>query len=252
MTHRPTLIIGNWKMNKTIAEAESFLSSLSLSIKQCTSEVGLAVPFTMISVANKAVSGTKIRIGAQNVSSYEQGAYTGEISCAMLKDAGASFTLIGHSERRRHFHEDDKIVNAKILRCLEWSIQPIVCVGETSEEHQAGMTHEVLERQIINGMRGLTQDQIKGLVLAYEPVWAIGTNQAATPDIVEKTHAFCRSVLAKKWGNPAAEKVLIQYGGSVTAANAADLLNQPDVDGLLVGGASLTWESFSKILLARN
>lgn len=251
MDQRPTLIIGNWKMNKTIAEARSFISGLALIMSQSKFQVGLAVPFTVMATAAESALETPVMIGAQNVSNHDHGAYTGEVSCEMIKDAGATFALIGHSERRHLFHEYDKLVNEKIINCLKWNIRPIFCIGETLEEHQSGNAREVLARQIEHGLKGLTQTQVETLVIAYEPVWAIGTNQAATPGVVQETHAFCRSIVAKELGKKTADHILIQYGGSVSPANAAALLEKPDVDGLLVGGASLKLDSFSKIVLAR-
>lgn len=248
---RPTLIIGNWKMNKTIAEARSFISALSVAVSQSRFQVGLAVPFTLIAVAAETASGTSIAIGAQNVSDYDEGAYTGEISCAMIKDAGASFALVGHSERRHLFHESDALVNRKIKKNLAAGIKPIFCIGETLAEHQSRKTQQVLSHQILEGLKGLTESQIESLTIAYEPVWAIGTQQAASPHIVQETHAFCRYFLAKEWGQKAADLVTLQYGGSVSPANATAFLIEPDVDGLLVGGASLNVDSFNKIVQDR-
>jgi triosephosphate isomerase len=250
MKKRQAFIIGNWKMNKTIAETRSFISGLALTMHESHYKVGLAIPFTSLAVATEAAAQTPILIGAQNVSNYDHGAYTGEISCMMIKDAGASFALAGHSERRHLFQENDSLVNKKIEKMLEYHIKPVFCIGETLEEHQAGKTEDVLSRQILQGLKGLTYKQLELITIAYEPVWAIGTGKAATPNIVQETHAFCRTVLTKEWGKSAADNVILQYGGSVTPANAAELLKQPDVDGLLVGGASLSLDSFSKIVLA--
>jgi len=238
-------------MNKTIAETRSFISGLALEMHRSTFLVGLAVPFTSLAIASELAKETPILIGAQNVSEHSHGAYTGEISCSMIKDVGASFVLIGHSERRHYFHENNTLVNKKIKKVIESKIQPVLCIGETLEEHQSGKTHSVLSNQILECLQGLNPAQVGTIVIAYEPVWAIGTNQAATPEIVQETHAFCRSVLAKEWGKELADLMIIQYGGSVTPANAAAILEKPDVDGLLVGGASLTLDSFSKIVLAR-
>lgn len=251
MKPRPTVIIGNWKMNKTMAETRSFISGLALVMSQSTFQVGLAVPFTSLAAAAETALKTPIMIGAQNVSDSDEGAYTGEISCKMIKDAGAIFSLIGHSERRHLFNEDDALINRKIKKALEFGIKPIFCIGETLAQHQSGNAQAVLGGQILQGLKGLTQSQLEFLTLAYEPVWAIGTHQAATPNVVQETHAFCRKFLAKEWGKEVAERVVILYGGSVSPANAAALLDQPDVDGLLVGGASLSLDSFSKIVLAR-
>lgn len=249
MSQRPTVIIGNWKMNKTIAETRSFISGLALAISEATAKIGIAVPFTSMAAASQTAQDTLIKIGAQNISDFDEGAYTGEISCKMIQDAGASFALIGHSERRRLFHEDDALVNRKIKKALEWGVQPVFCIGETLEEHQSGKAYDVLSRQMSTGLKGLEANQIESLLIAYEPVWAIGTNKAATPDIVQETHAFCRAYLACEWGERAANRVVIQYGGSVSPANADVLMRQPDVDGLLVGGASLSLDAFTKIML---
>lgn len=250
MKNRPTFIIGNWKMNKTIAETRSFISGLALVMHHNHHEVGLAVPFTSIAAAAEAAAHTPIMIGAQNVSNHDHGAYTGEVSCQMIKDAGARFSLAGHSERRHLFHENDSLVNKKIEKMLEYGIKPVFCIGETLEEHESGKTEAVLQKQIVQGLKGLSQDQVAFTVIAYEPVWAIGTGKAATPEMVQETHAFCRAVLAKEWGKNVADQVILQYGGSVNPSNAVELLKQPDVDGLLVGGASLTLDTFSKIILA--
>lgn len=251
MPHRPKVIIGNWKMNKTIAETKHFISGLSSVVGESVFQIGVAVPFTMIATAAEAAQGTAIAIGAQNVSDRVEGPYTGEISARMLQDAGASFALVGHSERRRNFHEDDEEVNRKILALLALGIKPICCIGETREEQQSGQTYAVLQRQLLTGLRGLGAEAVASMVIAYEPVWAIGTNQVATPEAAQETHAFCRRVIAAAWGQSVADRLVIQYGGSVNVANASSLLAQPDVDGLLVGNASLSLETFSNILLAR-
>lgn len=251
MKSRQTFIIGNWKMNKTLSETRSFITELGCLIHP-RSQVGLAVPFTALAAASEAAAQTSLMIGAQNVSFYDNGPYTGEISCQMLKDAGAAFSLAGHSERRHLFHENDSLVNKKIEKMLEYNIKPVYCIGETLEEYQSGRTETVLQRQIIQGLKGFSPQQVEFIVIAYEPVWAIGTGKAATPDIVQKNHAFCRRVLAEEWGKDTADQVIIQYGGSVTPANAEELLKQPDVDGLLVGGASLALETFTKIVLANS
>ena len=249
MGHRLPTIIGNWKMNKTVAETRSFISALALSLENSHVKLGLAVPFTSLAAAKEASHGTSMEIGAQSVSEYDDGAYTGEISCEMVKDAGASFSLIGHSERRRLFFENDSVVNKKIKKALESELKVVCCIGETLEENLAGKAREVLKRQLMIGLQGLTLDQVKWLSIAYEPVWAIGSNQAATPDIAQERHSFCRECLEQEWGKNLADLIAILYGGSVNSANAEALLKQSDVDGLLVGGASLSLDSFSKILL---
>lgn len=244
--HRPMTIIGNWKMHKKIPEARSFVSGLAVAHYTC--RVGLAVPFTMISTTSEAARGTPIMIGAQNVSAYQDGPYTGEISSAMLKDAGASFAIVGHSERRELFHEDNEVINKKIKQLLAEAIKPVVCVGESLQQQQEGKAHDVLHEQIAKCLNGLSPEQVEHLILAYEPVWAIGTGEAATLESVEAAHAFCRKVVANGWGCDTAEHIVMLYGGSVKPENAKGLLEIEDVDGLLIGGASLSPETFSKIL----
>ncbi len=245
---RPTVIVGNWKMNKTIIEARAFIAGLALTAHRPTTQVGVAVPFTMIAAAAEAARGSAIAIGAQNVSDMPDGAFTGEISCAMLKDAGASFVIIGHSERRRLYGENDEIVNRKALSAIAAGLRALVCIGETLEQRKGGSTQAVLAEQLVKGLKGFTPAHFEHLVLAYEPLWAIGTHQTATPEQAQETQHFCREKLAGEWGSDIAAKVVIQYGGSVRTDSAQALLVQPDIDGLLVGGGSLSLESFSKII----
>jgi triosephosphate isomerase len=245
---RPTVIIGNWKMHKTIAESTAFVTSLGFVVRNCSTLVGLAVPFTMITAAADAARGTMVAIGAQNASDAEEGAFTGEISCRMLKDAGASFVIVGHSERRHLFHEDNAFINRKVKRALSDGLRPLLCIGETGEQHQQGTTHEVLEKQLREGLADVSPQQMESIVLAYEPVWAIGTNKTATPEIAQANHHFIRECVAKQWGKYVADRIVIQYGGSVKPENATALLDQPDIDGFLVGGASLSLDSFVKII----
>lgn len=248
MTHprRPKIIIGNWKMHKVIAEARSFVSGLALA--HCSCQVGLAVPYTLISAAAEAARGTSIIIGAQNVSDHVQGPFTGEISSRMLKDAGATFVIVGHSERRQLFHEDDALVNRKIKCVINDGLRPLMCIGETLEQYEEGKSHDVLHVQLMRGLHGLSPSQVEHSIIAYEPVWAVGTDRTPSPKAVEEAHAYCRKVIASEWGKDTAEHIIIQYGGSVKPENAGAFLDLEDVDGLLVGGASLTLESFSKIL----
>jgi len=245
---RATTVIANWKMHKTVVEATSYITSLALSAQQLRTRAGVAVPFTMMTAAAQAAKGTAVFIGAQNISEYADGPYTGEVSAAMVKDAGASFCLIGHSERRRLFHETDGIVNLKVRKALEAGIRPLLCVGETIEERKAGQTKAVLERQLIQGLAGITPQEAESLLIAYEPVWAIGNGTAAKPEDAQNEQEWCRSVLAKLWGDSVAAAVSILYGGSVKPENAELLIQKPDVDGFLVGGASLDVEVFMKIL----
>ncbi|MEI8125442.1 MAG: triose-phosphate isomerase [Parachlamydiaceae bacterium] len=243
---RSKVVIGNWKMNMSIPEARRFVSGLGLGVSYKTGQVGLAVPFTMIEAAAEAARGTTISIGGQNASDQDSGAFTGEISSRMLKDAGASFVLIGHSERRRLFHEDDAVLNKKIKLALAAELKPVFCIGETEE--QSGKAHAVLQAQLINGLKGLKPNDLLHTIIAYEPVWAIGTGKTPTPEVIEEVHAYCRKVVGKEWGEDIAQQVVILYGGSANAENGGIFMAQPDVDGLLVGGASLSLESFNKIL----
>lgn len=246
--HRPKMIIGNWKMHKTIVEARTFVSGLAVAASHCPVQVGLAVPFTMIAPAAEAARGTTVMIGAQNVHEAPDGAFTGEISCQMLKDAGASFVIIGHSERRQLFHEDSSWINRKVKSALNDGLRTILCIGETLEQHQADKTNAILHDQLMHSLEGIKADQLKHVVLAYEPVWAIGTGLTATPEMAQKVHRFCRETIAKNWGKDTAADFMVLYGGSVKSDNAEALLEQSQVDGLLVGGASLELETFSKII----
>lgn len=251
-TSRPTVVIGNWKMYKTIVEARVFVSSLAVAISHTSVQIGLAVPFTMIAAAAEAVKGTPIMIGGQNVNEADEGPFTGEISCKQLQDAGASFVIIGHSERRQLFNETDESVNKKVCKALSLGLRVVMCVGETLAQYEAGQTESVLQAQLENGLKNLPADHLNQLILAYEPVWAIGTNKTATPEIVQSVHCFCRKTVAGILGSSVAENMVIQYGGSVKPENSAPLLEQPDVDGLLVGSASLVLDSFIKIIHAQR
>lgn len=247
---RSTVIAGNWKMYKTIDEARAFVETLAPLIEKSQATVYLAVPFTAIQPTVKVVEklGAPISIGAQNMNDATEGAFTGEIAARMLKDAGAQFVILGHSERRHLFHETNAFINKKVKRALEEAIQPILCVGETLEHREGGETETVLRDQLLGSLEGISRDAILKLMIAYEPVWAIGTGKVAHPSDAQAAHAFLRHVIADNWEKEVADQIVIQYGGSVKPENAAELLAQPDVDGLLVGGASLSAESFSKII----
>jgi triosephosphate isomerase (TIM) len=247
-SNRPTVIAGNWKMYKTIEETISFILECKPLIKDSTAYAFLAVPFTAVRAAAVTAKQTPFVIGAQNVSDAAEGAFTGEISAKMLKEAGARFVIIGHSERRQIYCETDELVNKKIRRALQEMLQPIVCVGETLAQREAGKTEEILKTQLDRSLHGLTKDEMKKLILAYEPIWAIGTQKTATPEIAQQAQKFCRQVLSHTWDPDSANQVVILYGGSVKAENAKALVDQPDIDGLLVGGASLSVESFSRIV----
>ncbi len=251
---RPTVIAGNWKMYKTIDEAKAFVETLAPLIGKSQATVYLAVPFTAIQPAAKYAEelGAPITIGAQNMNDASEGAFTGEIAARMLKDAGAHFVILGHSERRHIFQETNAFINKKVKRALEDSLQPILCVGETLDQREAGETEAVLKEQLTGSLEGVLPEELVKMIIAYEPVWAIGTGKVAHPDDAQSAHAFIRGVIEEGWGKEAADRIVIQYGGSVKPENADDLLAQPDVDGLLVGGASLSADSFSKIINGLN
>lgn len=250
--NRPIVIAGNWKMNKTIQEAVLFIKELIPLVKDSSAKVLLAVPFTALTACLNAAYKTNVIIGAQNVSDEEDGAYTGEISAKLLKDAGAQFVIIGHSERRRLYNETDWIVNKKLKRALHANLIPIICVGESLNERQSGRTELIVSQQLLQSLAGITTQQLQYIIIAYEPVWAIGTNVPATPQIAEQALSFCRNVIANKWGKDVANKIVIQYGGSVNEENAKIMLEQPNIDGLLIGTASLKCGTFSKIVISQN
>jgi triosephosphate isomerase len=243
------LIIGNWKMHKTIAETREYISHLKPCVAQSSAKIGLAVPYTALAAAVEAAQGSPIRIGAQNMSFLMEGALTGEISATMLVDAGASFVILGHSERRRIFHETDQIINRKMKLALlsDLDLRVILCVGETKEEREAQATETVLKRQLSECLNGIPSEQMARIVVAYEPVWAIGNRHAATQENVEEIHVLCKNFIVNDWNVPK-QNVRVLYGGSVTPANARSFLQLPVVDGLLIGGASLDVRSFVEII----
>jgi triosephosphate isomerase (TIM) len=245
---RPTIIAGNWKMYKTIGETVAYIHQFIPLVKDVAPLVYLAVPFTAIRAASDAAKGTNIVIGAQDVNEHAEGAFTGEISCGMLKEAGAQFVIVGHSERRQIYHESDAMVNKKLRAVYASGLQPILCVGETLQMREAGVTEFVLQTQVTHSLDGFSSGQVARTIIAYEPVWAIGTNKHATPEIAEKAHRFIREVISETWDAETAARVVIQYGGSVKPENAPKLLLEPDIDGLLVGGASLSAVTFSQII----
>ena len=249
---RPVIIAGNWKMYKTIEEAVGYVETLAPLIKKSQAAVYLAVPFTAIYPTAQRVKdlNAPITVGAQNMNDASEGAFTGEIAARMLADAGAQFVILGHSERRRFFNETDSLINRKVKRALSENIQPIVCVGETLDQRESGKMEEVVEDQLLKSLEGLSSEEFSKIILAYEPVWAIGTGKVAPLSDTAKAHQFCRAVIAETWGEAAATHLVIQYGGSVNPENAADLIDQEDIDGLLVGSASLSPHSFSQIINA--
>lgn len=234
---RKPFIAGNWKMNMTAESGKQLIAELKPLVKGAKCEVALCVPAILIPAMAKAVKGSKIKLGAQNVHWAETGAYTGEISCGQLKEYGVKYAIIGHSERRQYFGETDEGVNKRALAALANDITPIICIGETLEERENGETETVLSRQLTDGLNGI--EDITKVVIAYEPVWAIGTGKTATDEQAQETIKFIRKKLSKLFGVKNANKVRIQYGGSMNAKNCKGLMAQPDIDGGLIGGASL-------------
>lgn len=246
---RVFLVAANWKMHKTARESVDFIERLSFAIEGCQTRVFLAVPFTSIASAFSAARHLSVTIGAQNMNDARDGAFTGEISSLMLKEAGASFVILGHSERRHIFHESDELIHRKVLRALQDDIQPVLCVGETMQERETGKTQDVIQRQIESALKKVTEKDAERLILAYEPVWAIGRGQTAAPKLVEEAHAICRKCLEKQFGKRAAGRIPILYGGSVHPDNVREIVKLKDIDGVLVGGASLDADMLSAIIL---
>jgi triosephosphate isomerase len=246
---RKLIIAGNWKMNKTVAEALDLVRGLKLELTNIK-EVDLVVcpPFTSLSEVSKAVLDSNLRLGAQNMSEHNFGAYTGEIAAGMLKEFSVRYVILGHSERRQYQKESDALIAKKAQAAHAASLRPIVCVGETLAEREGGQTEKVLETQVRGSLANATKEQMSETVLAYEPVWAIGTGKTATTAQAQETHAFIRGLLVKMFDETVARRVRIQYGGSVKPSNARELMSQPDVDGALVGGASLEARSFGDIV----
>ena len=250
---RKTVIAGNWKMNMTPSETKKFISELApmvAGLDKC--DIVLCVPAIDIPAAVEAAAGSNIKIGAENVHFKESGAYTGEISAKMLVEAGVEYVVIGHSERRQYFGETDKTVNLRTLAALAAGLKPIVCVGETLEEREAGYTETLLKYQTKMALTGVSAEQLKNVVITYEPVWAIGTGLTATPEQADETCGVIRECIAELYGNEAAEEIIVQYGGSMNDANAAELLAKENVDGGLIGGASLKTDKFTAIVKAAN
>ena len=250
---RRTVIAGNWKMNMTPDETKRFISELAPMVKgldKC--DIVLCVPAIDIPAAIEASKGTNIKIGAENVHFKESGAYTGEISAKMLLEAGVEYVVIGHSERRQYFGETDQTVNLRTLAAVNAGLTAIVCVGETLEQRQLGYTEALLKYQTKIALTGISREQLKNIVVAYEPVWAIGTGVTATADQADEGNGFVRAAIAEMYGAEAAEAVTVQYGGSMNDANAAELLAKVNVDGGLIGGASLKTDKFTAIVKAAN
>lgn len=250
---RKTVIAGNWKMNMTPSAARAFITELAPMVKgkdKC--DIVLCVPFVDIAVAAEAAKGTNIHIGAENVHFKANGAYTGEVAADMLLEAGAEYVIVGHSERRQYFAETDETVNLRTKAALAAGLKVILCVGELLEARQAGITEEILSMQTKLDLAGIPAEDLRNVIIAYEPVWAIGTGLTATPEQADEACGFIRSVVAGLYGDTAAEELTIQYGGSMNEKNAADLLRQANVDGGLIGGASLKADKFTVIVDAAN
>ncbi|MCD8293723.1 MAG: triose-phosphate isomerase [Clostridia bacterium] len=242
---RKPFIAGNWKMNMTVATGTQLIKDLAPLVKDANCDVALCVPAILVPAMTEAAKGTNIAIGAENVHWAASGAYTGEVSTAMLKDYGVKYVIIGHSERRQYFGETDETVNKRVLAALGADLTPIMCIGETLAQREAGETEAVITRQLDTDLQGV--EDITKIVIAYEPVWAIGTGRTATDEQAEETIAFIRGRLAGMYCPSSAEKVIIQYGGSMNAGNCKGLMAQPDIDGGLIGGASLKLD-FAKIV----
>lgn len=249
---RKKVIAGNWKMNMLPNEAIQFIEELAPVVKNTKHEVILCVPYTDLFYALLTAQGTNIKIGAQNMHFEESGAYTGEISAKMLKSINVEYVIIGHSERRQYFNETDETVNKKVKTAFQNGLKPIVCVGETLEQREADQTEEIITHQTKLALEGLTEEQIKNTIIAYEPIWAIGTGKTATSEDANNSIKAIRNKIAEIYGQIVADGVIIQYGGSVKSTNAKELFEMSDIDGGLVGGASLKADEFSKIVNFEN
>ncbi|HOW27954.1 MAG TPA: triose-phosphate isomerase [Elusimicrobiota bacterium] len=246
---RKPVMAGNWKMNKTVAESVDLVKKLSASLAGVSDrDIVVCPPFTSLAIVSEVLKGTSISLGAQNMNDHTDGAYTGEVAPGMLTDVGCQYVILGHSERRQYYGETDELVHKKLQLALDKKLIPIVCVGELLKEREEGRTFQVIEKQIKGGVSGLSPAQATGVIIAYEPVWAIGTGKTATPAQAQEVHFFIRGLMARIYGDAIANSVRILYGGSVKADNIDTLMAQPDIDGGLVGGASLDVNSFTRIV----
>ena len=250
---RRIVIAGNWKMNMTPAKTKAFIEELAPMVKgQDKCDIVLCVPYVDIATAVEAAAGTNIHIGAENVHFAQSGAYTGEISAEMLTEIGTEYVVIGHSERRQYFGETDETINLRTKAALAAGLKVILCLGEVKEERLAGITNEIVSMQTKLDLAGISAEELKNVIIAYEPVWAIGTGLTATPEQADETCGVIRAVIAELYGDAAAEEITIQYGGSMNDQNAAELLSKSNVDGGLIGGASLKTDKFTTIVKAAN
>ena len=247
---RKTVIAGNWKMNNDLIESEKLIVELKnlLQNEKPDCDVIICPPFTSLSEASKLLKGSVIKLGAQNMYFEDNGAYTGEVSASMLKAAGCEYVILGHSERRNIFGESDEVINKKIKKALAAGLKPIFCVGELLEERENGITNDIIKRQVLKGLSGIPADDMKNIIVAYEPVWAIGTGKTATPAQAQEVHEFIRDLIEIEYSMNVSMNLVIQYGGSVKPDNAKELLSQIDIDGALVGGACLKADSFMGII----
>jgi len=245
---RRPLVAGNWKMNKDVFETADLINGLKKSIEKTNAEIIICPPFTSLVVAQQLLKGSTIKLGAQDVSVHDDGAYTGEISVKMLKSVGCEYVIVGHSERRQYFHESNDLINQKAKKVLASGMKAIICVGETLDEREKGITDKVITAQVKGVLASLTQADLDRVIIAYEPVWAIGTGKTATTQQAEDVHQLIRKLVAQLYSWAVAEKLIIQYGGSVKPENAKELMSQPDIDGGLIGGASLKADSFAAIV----
>ena len=245
---RKKIIAGNWKMNKLPNEAIDFIERFVPLVKDTRNEVILCVPYTNLFYSLLTAQGTNIKIGAQNMYYEEKGAYTGEVAPAMLKSIGVEYVIIGHSERRQYFNETDETVNKKVKAAFAHDLKPIICVGETLEQREAGKTQEIITGQTMLALEGLTEEQVANTIIAYEPIWAIGTGKTATSEDANNSIKAIRDKICQIYGQKVAERVIIQYGGSVKSTNCKELFTMSDIDGGLVGGASLDPDEFAKIV----
>ena len=245
---RYPFIAGNWKMYKTIAEARAFAEEFKKIYQPSDVRVAICAPYPQLPILVEAFRGTGIGVGAQNVHYEAEGAFTGEVSIPMLQEIGVDYCIVGHSERRQYFAETDETVNLKLKKLLEGPIRPIMCVGESLEQRDSGVLFDFVKGQLEGGLEGIDPEDIKKIVIAYEPIWAIGTGRTATPEQAEEMCSFIRKTLIDMFGEDVADEVIIQYGGSVKPANATDIMNQDEIDGALVGGASLKPADFMNII----
>lgn len=249
---RKKIIAGNWKMFNDISESQNLITKLISGLSGLTlkCEVVISPPYTSLSEAGNLVKNTPVKLAAQNMHFEDNGAFTGEISAPMLKSVGCEYVILGHSERRTIFGEGDQLINKKVIKALNSGLKPIFCIGETLTERENGTTFEVIKRQVTEGLKNISAIELSKVVLAYEPVWAIGTGKTASPAQAQEVHTFIRNLIKELYSNDEAEKIVIQYGGSVKPENAAELLRQNDIDGALVGGACLKADSFIAIIRA--